>query len=31
MEDARTAIKEDRFNEFKAEKLATMKFDERGF
>ncbi len=31
MEDARTAIKEDRFNEFKAETLATMKFDERGF
>ena len=31
MEDARTAIKEDRFNEFKAKKLATMKFDERGF
>ena len=31
MEDARTAIKEDRFNEFKAEKLASMKFDERGF
>lgn len=31
MEDARTAIKEDRFNEFKAEKLAAMKFDERGF
>lgn len=31
MEDARTAIKEDRFNEFKVKKLATMKFDERGF
>lgn len=31
MEDARAAIKEDRFNEFKAEKLASMKFDERGF
>ena len=31
MEDARTEIKEDRFNVFKAEKLATMKFDERGF
>jgi queuine tRNA-ribosyltransferase len=31
MEDARTAIKEDRFNEFKAETLATMQFDERGF
>lgn len=31
MEDARKAIKEDRFNEFKAEKLAAMKFDQRGF
>ena len=31
MEDARKAIKEDRFNEFKAEKLASMKFDHRGF
>jgi len=31
MEDARQAIKEDRFNEFKAQKLAEMKFDERGF
>jgi queuine tRNA-ribosyltransferase len=31
MEDARKAIKEDRFNEFKKEKLASMKFDERGF
>lgn len=31
MEDARTAIKEDRFNDFKHEVLSTMKFDERGF
>ncbi|MCR5794180.1 MAG: tRNA guanosine(34) transglycosylase Tgt [Solobacterium sp.] len=31
MEDARTAIKQDRYNDFKAEKLASMKFDERGF
>lgn len=31
MEEARTAIREDRFNDFKAEKLAAMKFDERGF
>ncbi len=31
MEDARTAIKEDRFNAFKEETLASMKFDERGF
>ncbi len=31
MEDARTAIKEDRFNTFKEETLASMKFDERGF
>ncbi len=31
MEDARTAIKEDRFNEFKEETLASMHFDERGF
>ncbi len=31
MEDARTAIKEDRFNAFKEEILASMKFDERGF
>lgn len=31
MEDARTAIKEDRFNDFKKEVLSTMKFDERGF
>jgi queuine tRNA-ribosyltransferase len=31
MEDARQAIKEDRYNEFKEEKLHNMKFDERGF
>lgn len=31
MEEVRTAIREDRFNDFKAEKLAAMKFDERGF
>ncbi len=31
MEDARTAIKEDRFSAFKEETLASMKFDERGF
>lgn len=31
MEDARIAIKEDRFNEFRNESLANMKFDERGF
>ena len=31
MEDARTAIKEDHFNDFKKEVLSTMKFDERGF
>ena len=31
MEDARTAIKEDRFNDFKEEKLKNMKFDSRGF
>ncbi len=31
MEDARTAIKEDRYNDFKAQKLAELKFDERGF
>lgn len=31
MEDARAAIKEDRFNDFKKEVLSTMKFDERGF
>ena len=31
MEDARQAIKEDRFNDFKEETLHNMKFDERGF
>ncbi|HCK88711.1 MAG TPA: tRNA guanosine(34) transglycosylase Tgt [Erysipelotrichaceae bacterium] len=31
MEDARKAIKEDRFLDFKNEVLSTMKFDERGF
>ena len=31
MEDARVAIKEDRFNDFKEETLSTMGFDERGF
>ncbi len=31
MEDARQAIKEDRYNDFKEEVLSTMKFDERGF
>ena len=31
MEDARQAIKEDRYNDFKNETLAAMKFDERGF
>ncbi|MBQ1530836.1 MAG: tRNA guanosine(34) transglycosylase Tgt [Solobacterium sp.] len=31
MEDARRAINEDRFNDFKQETLAQMKFDERGF
>lgn len=31
MEDARQAIKEDRFNDFKEETLHSMKFDERGF
>lgn len=31
MEEARAAIRADRFNDFKAEKLAAMKFDERGF
>ena len=31
MEDARKAIKEDRFNDFKEETLAKMKFDPRGF
>ena len=31
MEDARKAIKEDRFNDFKEKTLAKMKFDHRGF
>lgn len=31
MEDVRKAIKEDRFNDFKEETLAKMKFDHRGF
>ena len=31
MEDARSAIKADRFNDFKNEVLTNMKFDERGF
>lgn len=31
MEDARQAIKEDRYNDFKQEILQNMKFDERGF
>ena len=31
VEDARTAIKEDRFKEYKEEILKTYKFDERGF
>ena len=31
MEDARKAIKDDRFNDFKEETLAKMKFDHRGF
>ena len=31
MEDARAAIKEDRFNDFKKETLETMNFDYRGF
>lgn len=31
MEDARQAIKEDRFNDFKEEVLKNMPFDERGF
>ncbi len=31
MEDARRAIKADRFGDFMAETLAEMKFDERGF
>jgi queuine tRNA-ribosyltransferase len=31
MEGARKAIREDRFNDYKAEVLGTMKFDARGF
>lgn len=31
MEEARQAIKEDRFGDYRKEKLASMKFDERGF
>ena len=31
MEDVREAIRSDRYNDFKAETLANMKFDERGF
>ncbi|MBR4444627.1 MAG: tRNA guanosine(34) transglycosylase Tgt [Solobacterium sp.] len=31
MEDVREAIRNDRFNDFKNETLAAMKFDERGF
>lgn len=31
MEQARAAIKEDRFSDFKKETLANMKFDQRGF
>ena len=31
MEDARKAIREDRFHDFKEETLAKMKFDHRGF
>ena len=31
MEEARQAIKEDRFLDYKNEVLSTMKFDERGF
>ena len=31
MEDARTAIKNDRYNDFKNEVLQNMKFDQRGF
>lgn len=31
MEEARQAIKEDRYNDFKQEILQNMKFDERGF
>ena len=31
MEEARRAIKEDRFNDFKNDILNNMPFDERGF
>jgi queuine tRNA-ribosyltransferase len=31
MEEVRKAIKEDRYDDFKRETLARMKFDERGF
>ena len=31
MEDARRAIREDRYDDFKKETLHNMKFDERGF
>ena len=31
MEDAREAIRQDRFNDFREQTLANMKFDERGF
>ncbi|MBR3126776.1 MAG: tRNA-guanine transglycosylase, partial [Solobacterium sp.] len=31
MEEARQAIKEDRYNDFKEETLKNMKFDQRGF
>ena len=31
MEDARAAIKQDRYNDFKQETLAAMNFDQRGF
>ena len=31
MADARAAIRQDRYNDFKQETLANMKFDERGF
>jgi len=31
MEDARSAIKEDRYNEFVEEIYSKSKFDERGF
>jgi queuine tRNA-ribosyltransferase len=31
MEDARAAIKQDRYDDFKQETLAAMNFDQRGF